>query len=368
MKIAILTLPLHGNYGGIIQNYALQTILKQMGHEAVTLNVQNTPFGRKHDMPLLKWLFSFRKSRAKRHVRRFINENIRLTASLYTKKDLCRFDLSGYDAVIVGSDQVWRACYAYPDIYAYYLDFVSNPHVKKIAFSASFGSDSPEYTPEQTAVCGEYIRDFDLITVREHGALHLIKDVYKWQCKYVPVQTLDPTMLLPKAEYMKLLSVCDDQKCPGELFYYVLDMTEEKRGIINKIARDLGVNPFTVNRKTRKWLAKPHDREVPPLEEWLMAFHKARYVFTDSFHGSVFSIVFNKEFIALGNPKRGMGRFHSLMDTFRLQDRLVFKSEECTSALLATPVDWHSVNSILETEKGISLGYLNRCLSSSPDR
>lgn len=287
MKIAILTLPLYGNYGGIIQNYAMQCVLKQMGHEPITLNLHTASFGQKHDIPLMKWILLHKKSRAKRHIRRFINENIQLTTPVCTKKDLRCFDLSSYGAVIVGSDQVWRACYTYPDLYAYYLDFVSSPTIKKIAFSASLGSDKKEYTAEQAERCGELIQNFDLITVRENGGLSLINDVYNWRCKNAPVQTLDPTMLLPKEEYLRIASAFDDDQNNGDLFYYILDMTEEKRTLVNKLAAELGVTAFTVSRKTRKWYANPKDREVPPLEKWLMAFHKAKYVLTDSFHGSV---------------------------------------------------------------------------------
>lgn len=362
MKIAILTLPLHGNYGGVIQNYAMQYVLRQLGHEAVTLNIHTAPFGRKHDIPLLKWLSSFKKSRAKRHIRRFINENIQLSTPVRTKKDLRRYDLSTYGAVVVGSDQVWRACYTYPDVYAYYLDFVTAPGVRKIAFSASFGSDKAEYTPEQASACGQLIQDFDFISVREQGGIQLINDIYKWQCRHAPVQTLDPTMLLPREEYVRLASAFDDDRDRGGLFYYVLDMTEEKRARINSLAAELGVTPFTVNRKTRKWFARPRDREVPPLEMWLMAFHKASYVVTDSFHGSVFSIIFNKDFMALGNRKRGMGRFHSLMGTFGLQDRLVFSPEDCTLSLMKTPIDWQGVNTIMAEEKERSLKLLRGVL------
>ncbi len=362
MKIAILTLPLHANYGGIIQNYALQVALQRMGHEVSTINLKKAPLGKKYDVPLLKMLSQLRKSKAKQHVRRFISEHISLTAPVRTKKELRNFDFSEYGAVIVGSDQVWRACYAYPDIYAYFLDFVHAPSIRKIAYSVSFGVDKAEYTPEQSHVCGECVRDFDMVTVREKSALALIRDIYQWECKKPPVQTLDPTMLLRREDYLQVSSAYIDEENVGGLFYYVLDMTEEKRNAINKLSAELGVKPFTVNRKSRRWYDKLEDRMVPPLEEWLMAFHKARYVFTDSFHGSVFSIIFNKDFIAYGNRKRGMSRFHSLMEQFNLEGRLVFSEEECTSQLYEGGIDWASVNRIMEAEREKSLACLAHSL------
>ena len=125
----------------------------------------------------------------------------------------------------------------------------------------------------------------------------------------------------------------------------------------------MGVKPFTVKRKSRRWYDKPEDRMVPPVEEWLQAFHNARYVFTDSFHGSVFSIIFNKEFIAFGNKKRGMDRFHSLLDTFNLAGRLIGSASEYRADLYENAIDWTSVNGILDGERQRAVDFLVCSLS-----
>lgn len=351
MKIAILTLPLHGNYGGIIQNYALQTILREMGHEVRTINLKKSLLGKKYDISFLTRAVRPEMSIAKRHIRRFINEHISLTSPVYNKKDLIKADFSEFDAVVVGSDQVWRICYAYPDIYTYYLDFIKDKRIKKIALSASFGTDTVEYSDEQIRRCGEYIKDFDIVTVREDSALNLINNAYRWTCGKPPVQTLDPTMLLTKEHYTELTAKYYNKDNSGRLFYYVLDMTEEKRNLINRISADLGIKPFTVMRKTHRWYKSLKDKTIPPLEEWLEAFHQASYIFTDSFHGCVFSILFNKEFIAFGNKKRGMNRFHSLLRGFNLLDRLICSEEEFDSGLYERTIDWTSVNSTLDNER-----------------
>lgn len=350
MKIAVLTLPLHGNYGGIIQNYALQTVLQQMGHNVKTINLKKSLLGKKYDISFITKTVT-EKSRAKRHVRRFINGHISLTPPIYNKKQLIKTDFTEFDAVIVGSDQVWRVRYAYPDIYTYYLDFIKDKNIKKIALSASFGTDAVEYSDEQIRRCGEYLKDFDIVTVREDSALDLINNVYRWTCRRPPLHTLDPTMLLPKEHYTELTAKYYNKDNSGRLFYYVLDMTEEKRNLINRISADLGIKPFTVMRKTHRWYKSLKDKTIPPLEEWLEAFHQASYIFTDSFHGCVFSILFNKEFIAFGNKKRGMNRFHSLLRGFNLLDRLICSEEEFDSGLYERTIDWTSVNSTLDNER-----------------
>lgn len=377
MKIAILTLPLHTNYGGIIQNYALQTVLERMGHEVYTINLKYS----KAKLPLLKAPFSISKRLIKKilgrkdgiiffekkinqdkiiieqHVRRFINNNIHLTQAYYTKKELSEFDNENFDAVIVGSDQVWRVPYTYPEIETYFLDFIKNKHTKKIAFSASFGTDEIEFSDKHIKKCGELIKEFETVTVREDTGLDLIK-TYHWNCKKAPAHTLDPTMLLTKEDYINISSEYEHQ-LDGELFYYVLDMTEDKQKVLKQISKDLGYKPFTVASKSNNKFDSPYDRIVPPLELWLQAFHKAKYIFTDSFHGCVFSIIFNKDFIAYGNKERGMSRFNSLLNMFQLKNCFIFNSDEYNNQLITKHINWNLVNEILEEQKKNSLKYLS---------
>lgn len=376
MKIAILTLPLHTNYGGIIQNYALQTILERMGHEVYTINI-NYP---KAKLSLVKFPFAISKRLVKKlmgqknvvifrerkvnkdkpiieqYVRKFIDKNIHLTQPCYTKRDLLKLNKEDFNTAIVGSDQVWRVPYAYPDIETYFLDFIKNRQIKKLAYSASFGTDEKEFSEKQIKKCGELIKGFETVTVREDAGLDLIK-TYHWNCKNIPTQTLDPTMLLSKEDYIAISSEYKNQ-LDGELFYYILDMTEDKRKVLEQVSKDLGYKPFTVAPKSYHWFENPYDRIVPPIELWLQAFHKAKYIFTDSFHGCVFSIIFNKDFIAYGNKGRGMSRFNSLLNVFKLKDRFIFNSNEYNSSRAASHINWDSVNRILEEQKQKSLKFL----------
>lgn len=369
MRIAILTLPLQINYGGIIQNYALQTVLQRMGHEVETINLKKKLLAKKYDISFLTKILGPSASGRKQLVYHFVQDQIRLTAPLYNKKDIRKYDFSRFDAVIVGSDQVWRLRYAYPDIDTYFLDFIKNGtgnrRVRKIAFSVSFGIDTAEFSPEQIRQCGKYIQDFDLVTVREESALALIDEVYRWTCKNGPIQTLDPTLLLEKDDYVRLCGACPKEEQKGGLFYYVLDMTEEKRELIRKIARDLGVEPFTVQANPHKWYTRRlrEDQMVPPPQKWLEAFQRASYVFTDSFHGSVFSLIFEKEFLAMGNKKRGISRFTSLLNQFHLNHKLIYAPQDYEVSLYRKQTDWNSVREILTKERNGNLNLLRTVLS-----
>jgi hypothetical protein len=148
MKIGILTQPLHNNYGGLLQNYALQTALRKLGHESQTINIknrENLKF-RKYASLLKRTIlkFSGQKVRVRawptdeekgiisKYTQQFIRKNI-ITTDLITKKVDEKFiDKHSFDAYIVGSDQVWRPKYS-PQMSTYFLDFLEhNPDVKKL--------------------------------------------------------------------------------------------------------------------------------------------------------------------------------------------------------------------------------------------
>lgn len=374
MKIAILTLPFITNYGGIMQNYALQTVLKRMNHEVYTINLNRpkpkmnlaiAPYtitkrlikkilGRRNGIIFQEKKINRDRIIVEQHIRRFINHYIQLTPPYYTKKDLLKIDNENFDTIIVGSDQVWRIPYAYPDIETYFLDFIKNKHTKKIAYSASFGIDDIEFSDKQIKKCGDLIKEFETVTVREDSGLDLINKTYRWICKNPPIQTLDPTMLLTKEDYISISSEYINQS-DGDLFYYILDMTEDKQKMIEEISKILGYEPFTIKSKSSNWYDDPYDRIVPPIELWLQAFNKAKYIFTDSFHGCVFSIIFNKDFIVYGNKKRGMSRFYSLLNMFQLKDRFISNSNEYNQHLVQKHIDWENVNKKLQQYRNESL-------------
>lgn len=382
MKIAILTLPLHSNYGGIIQNYALQTVLERMGHEVYTINLTRPKakmklakaplsiskriikkiLGRKDGIIFLEKKINHDKPIIEQNVRRFINDNIHLTKPFHTKEDLKEINNMGFDAVVVGSDQVWRIPYAYPNIRTYFFDFITNTKIKKLAYSASFGTDEIEFSKKEVKDCGELIKSFDFISVREDAGLDLINNKYKWECKNKPIHTLDPTMLLSKEDYINLSSDYEGQ-LDGELFYYILDMTEDKKKVLDQLSKDLGYKPFTVIGNAGKWYDNANERIVPPLELWLQAFNKAKFVFTDSFHGCVFSIIFNKDFIAYGNEGRGMSRFNSLLSLYNINSRMIYKSNEYSHEMIIQKIDWKIVNNIMAEENHKALDSLRFYLS-----
>lgn len=332
MRIAILTQPLRTNYGGILQNYALQQSLKGMGHDVSTLDdvgkrgLSPAKFLKRTGKILLgkipaSYLFYEKRYRQDyavftQYTRAFVNTHM----DMCPYRDLIR-DLTpdSFDAYIVGSDQVWRP--GYNDIGRMFLDFTGDWKVRRIAYAASFGVDAWEFSPEETKRCAELAGRFDAISVREASGIPLCGRYLGVQAVQMP----DPSMLLTGEQYAALIDPKKTVPCEGQLFVHLLDETPGKRKIIRSLAEKYGVSPFRCNQAEREdCLEIPIEQRIqPPVEQWLRSFREAEYVVTDSFHATVFAILFNKPFLVLDNPGRGSARMRSLLDGFGLGNCLI---------------------------------------------
>jgi len=262
---------------------------------------------------------------------------------------------------VVGSDQVWRPKYS-PYIPNFFLDFLSaGDKAKRIAYAASFGVDTLEYSPDQLAVCAPLARRFDAISVREDTAVQLCREHFGVEATHV----LDPTLLLDKEHYISLIEKENAPASKGTLMTYVLDKAPEKQAIISQVASERNLQAFTVYPKSRFYKAGSKglkDCMYPPLGSWIRGFMDCEYVVTDSFHGTAFAIIFNKPFIAIGNATRGLSRFQSLLGIFGLNERLVIHPDDLTSELINREIDFTEVNRLWEEKKTRSLDFLENAL------
>jgi hypothetical protein len=367
MKIGIITLPFNSNYGGLLQAFALQTVLKQMGHEVWSVNRRNRimPFKFKvlsstnrliksiirGEMGVIRsWATAKEELVIDQHTNRFLSENIQTTDFLKSESDFEKLSRYKFDAYVVGSDQVWRPKYS-PRLANHFLGFIDgtvNP--KRISYAASFGVDNWEFTPEQTDECRKLLAKFNAVSVREDSAVKLCKQNFGIDA----TQVLDPTLLVSKEEYIRLVEKDKIPGCNGSLLTYVLDKSPDKQEFIKKIILETGLTEVSIMPKSlfrdagRK---KISDCIYPPVTAWLRGFMDAEYVVTDSFHGMAFAIIFNKPFLALGNTKRGMTRFSSLVKLFGLEDRIILSADSHLTEKLYSPIDFHHVNEILKTKQ-----------------
>ena len=336
MRIGIITLPLKYNYGGILQAYALEEVLKREGHivEHIELKKKNylLPIRTRYLVYAKRFVLKYLLGK-KIHVlqesylhntQSLITQNTQKFINNYLSiRKVCSFEEikeTDYDAFIVGSDQIWRAEYiCKANNFAPYFDFTSSWDKIRLAYSCSFAFNEWRYSDEATKKAKNLVKHFNAVSVREKSGVELCR-------KYLDIDAIhliDPTMLLTLEDYVNLVKDSGLPPCEGNLMTYILDENDNIVSFVDKVADACHLKKFRANSHVEDIQADVKNRIQPPVEKWLRSFMDAKIVITDSFHACVFSIIFNKPFICLGNTSRGMDRFYSLLDMFNQRWRLI---------------------------------------------
>lgn len=377
MKIGVLTHPLYGNYGGMIQAYALVKVLNSLGHEAY--NLTYTPNMCKKHMrnPIKRFKDAYRTKLLEYNCGLF---RVKLPLMLQIKTGLAfqqkhvpclpiepnltkKIEEYGIESIVVGSDQVWRMSYVRNVITPgfFFLDFAPQAVRKNsIAYAASYGTDEWEGSAEETDICSGLLKDFKAIAVRESSGVDICRDTMGVNA----VRIADPTLLLQSSDYSELI---DQEKTwapeSAYLSTYLLDFSPETEASIHSVAKqkNLMVQPLKPNSQSRL----KRNRMPMSVQQWLKNIRDSQYLVTDSFHGCVFAIIFNIPFVCLGNEKRGAARFQTLLSIYGLEDRILFNhTEESILQAINTPINWEAVNTIRQEERNKGLQYLRQNLSS----
>lgn len=376
MRIAIITLPLHTNYGGVLQAYALKKSLEDMGHEVDVIDKETKfvmppswkmPFVYMKRMLLNTVKFGkgpevFRENRIARELPVVGDALVGFTGKhihprvVKTYNDL---KIGEYDAYVVGSDQVWRPKY-FGNIEDAFLSFTSGWNVKRISYAASFGTDQLEYEYQQLEACSKLLNRFDAVSVRESSGQTLCDE---WLDYEYAQHVADPVMLIDKVTYSTLASESARRPSAGKMMIYILDRTPEKQAVINRVSlwfednvHDASVHPFDRSIPLDK-------RTVPSMEEWLSCFEDSPFIVTDSFHACVLAIIFHKPFIVLGNQGRGLSRITSLLEYFGLESRLVHGMDpDDESDYYLTGIDWEAVDKRMDEFVKESRKFLHNAL------
>jgi hypothetical protein len=376
MRIAFLTMTFNNNYGGMLQAFTLMRYLQKLGHDVTLLNVQLfTPnylefiysavkrgilkyiFKRKD----ITWIFdpnyfTKRKQILEQNNTYFIDNYITpKTPKIFSNKELLKYFDSNYDAFVVGSDQVWRPSMFKFNKCAFFYG-VTNSKIK-ISYSPSFGVDAWEYSSEETNVIKEQIAKFNAVSVREDSGVELCN-------KYLGVNAihlLDPTFLMSKDDYVSLI-MNEKQyliNCDIELVYYLLDENEQKLNFVNEFAN---INNFSAYKNYKSKVDESLN-PYPSVFSWLDSFRNAKVVITDSYHGCVFSIIFNKPFLVFKNDFRGNARIESLLRKFKLENCVVGSEFDIQCAIQSMSYDWDFVNRTIIYEREKSNSFLVSNLS-----
>lgn len=369
MKVGILTLQTGYNYGGSLQCEALQETLIGLGNDVSVINYYPV---RIHAVPFWKGWGLHGKGRLSRIMRRwnqllylepyeekynqYKKEKLRLTKPCYSPEeidDLC----ADYDVLVVGSDQVWNLAY-HPD-QVYYLAYPEEFGGKKISYAACCGNkvtDAPEWVATR-------LNNLDAIAVRNSFTRDWVEEITHGERSEVEI-VADPTLLhefdLPdtiKPQQRKYILVYIIGAGDKAFHHDIIRKAKEKHGdipVILAMATGYKIQLFNwVDEKL--WMLTPYD--------WISWIKNAQFVYTDSFHGVLFSIKYQRDFIAYYAEAVRSPRLVTLGKDFNLSDRIVKLTHMTDNIYLRKEIDWSIVNEKIENLRSSSMDYLRRHVS-----
>lgn len=333
------------NYGSIATYYALNSLLSSLGKTVLMID---KPFMRENDIEF-----------GDTHSRRFAQERYNISErykvqDMYKLNDIC-------STFLVGSDQLWNYGISKGTGKTFYLDFAADEK-KKIAFGTSFGHAVDFAPAEERKKIARFMARFDGISLREDDGVLICRKDYGINA----VQVLDPVYIVDPSVYNPLIEKSEKGCNEPYLLAYILDPTPEKREAIVNTARELGnLKVICILdglkekfEKNKERMDLPNCIENVEVYDWLRYISEARFVITDSFHGASFSIIFQRDFIAICNKMRGYSRFQSLARQFSIQDHIVSEASEIKDKKTKKPVDYDHINQVLRRERTRSLAWL----------
>ena len=328
------------NYGNAMTNYALHAFLEAQGKKIVVLDNYCT----------LTPVNQFKK---------FAEGHYTLSSEYFPNREYQMLNAC-CDTFVVGSDQTWNHMSAEYYHYGNYflLDFVAEDK-KKAAYAASFGMASAA-VPAETGQ--KLYQRFQAISVREEFGVDICRDQYGVAAEVV----LDPVFLPNPEVYDVLLSDTRKQEQEPYIAVYFLNPTEEKRNLCLAIQQALGgikiVNMMDANLRGMDYyfriLEYDNIKTELEVEEWLSYLRHASFVITDSYHGMCFSIIFEKEFIAVRN--RQSARFNAFARYPELSDRIIGEDARCSVEMIGKRIDYRAVNRRLSEEIERSKAFIQK--------
>lgn len=347
MKVAIITLVGDFNYGNRLQNYALQEVLTALGTNVATIDTPNQCFVRNLKEHLVervggkKQLKSICDMRRERNLRNFTKQYIHMVGADSISSD--------FDYFVVGSDQVWNPSFWGTDIECYsskrYL-LRNVDAAKRVAYAASFGVE--QLSTIWMPVFQKELSDFKAISVREASGVEIVEKTCGRQAEIV----LDPTLVLPKEKWDQMAA--DVQENDYVLTFFLGEITQQRQEYIEKISHEHRCRVINVtNKKEKYYSCRP--------EVFLGLIKKAKLVITDSFHATVFSIVFHTPFLSLTREQHNYCKMSSRLETLL---GMVNMTERFNNTNIDDPFVcmFDNVDSLIEGRRKTSILFLKNAL------
>lgn len=372
MRIGIITLHRAENYGSVLQTYALQKKLEDMGCDAVTLDYHPERYTNKGKLRRLKDkstrfnnpLFLLAAQvliypsymRKNRVFENFISKYLKLSDLSFSNNEEAKTLDFGMDAYCTGSDQVWNSHWNEGVEKALFLDFA--PKGKMLfSYAASIGLDFlPKEEVEQTR---SLLARYEYISLREDTGVEIVKRLGRNDA----MQVLDPTLLLNKDEWDKALGIGKDT--PKNRHYVVTYNLHHDKTIDDyavALAKKYGLKVYNISYNWHDVVRKGHLAWCPSVEDFVSLIKHADYVIADSFHATAFSIIYEKKFVSI-IPEIASARLSSLLKITGLENRLMNSGGNDLS-VIERDINYGFVNERINIEKEKSIDFLQRVIST----
>ena len=355
-KVAILTWHYYQNFGSALQCFALQTILENLGLDVKVINYRNPKFG-SIDIPkenlcyILAPILQRISKRFKLANLTFRKKYIYETHLVRTTEEICRLS-KHFDAVVFGSDQIWA-----PNLLnTVYLGEPIDKDVRKVSYAASIGlNDIPD------GIVSKYkqlLNEFYAISIREHEGQKLLKT----KCGIDSTVVLDPTLMIDAKVYEKMQREVNGVQKPY-IFCYFLNKEHKYKERVIEYARNNDLEIIGVSDKVddEEWMTRLTGLGA---DHFLWLINNAETIMTDSYHGSIFSLLFHKNLwifqrFAENNPICQNSRIRQLQMNFNLEHRVVSATSQIDDSF---SIDYSYFESQLKTLRASSIDFLKNAL------
>lgn len=365
MKVRTITCHHVYNHGALLQALALVTYINKLGHDVKIIDYRPTKFFKlevnnpKYDhVPLRwlyllakfpKWLISLKRKKAfDLFYAKYLEDHT--TLNTYSSIDELKACPPGADIYIAGSDQIWNTKLRNGKDPSFYLDF-GPKNTKRISYSASYATNTiPE---EWIEFVRKQLSNFQSISVRESSGVDLTESL-----GYIAEKVVDPVLLITRDEWIRLFNLHEHTN-ESYILIYDCENSREIRQVAQRYARLFNTKIYSIGNQKLSYADRNLLYNDP--RDFVALIQNAKCVFSNSFHGSVFSMIFNRDYFVINRSDGLNTRMVELLADYNLRERLIDSS--VPNSLLAKHIDYKFVNLIMAQKIAKSKEWLINQLS-----
>lgn len=369
MKVGIISIHSAHNYGSVLQAYALQEELKKFNDDVKIINYRPNYFDTQYKMFSIKvykrykgiinkilhlgWRILKFKSRYIKYKKfeSYMKDRYDLTKKYKTYRELEKANFD-FDVIFCGSDQIWNTDITEGFDKSFYLGFADERTVKA-SYAASVGRKTIDLKYEDEYK--KYIGRMDFIALREEESKNIIQ---KYTTKPITI-TVDPTLLIAKEEWDEISNKSKMNIQDKYILVYILEENQEFVKIVNAISEFLGIGVISLSKKIRFNNETIYPEAGP--EDFVRLFKNAEFVITNSFHGTVFSLIYEKKNCIIPHKKTG-ARMCNLMKKAGLEERIIANYDDLNLEEINKDIDYNKVKENLNIEREVAENYIRNVL------